>query len=107
LTIDISYLLSKDNPDTYRKMLAHLFDTIDDLLYAEENDFPPWSTIEKFLTDVPVDNISIQLGVGILSITLPIRGMSQARRIFCSKFREKITLTESPDRVESLLSGLE
>ena len=88
-------------------MLDYLFATIDDLLYAEEDCFPPWPTIEQFLVDVPVDEISIQLGIGILTITGPIKGRSEARRELCRKFRAKIEQTEAPDRVKRLLYGWE
>jgi len=107
MTINMHHLLALDTPSTYRQMLDYLFNEIDDLLWAEEDHDPRWHTIVSFLRDVPVDDISIQLGVGILSCTWPTKDSSDAYGKFAAAFREKIEQTEEPDRVEGLMRGFE
>ena len=99
--IDIDKLLALDKPETANEMLDYLFARIDDQLFTENHD-----PIHAFLKEIDLDKISIQLGVGILSITKPL-GRCDSRIIFSSRFRKKITKTEPRERVERLLSGLE
>jgi hypothetical protein len=99
--IDLDKLLALDKPETANKMLDYLFARIDDQLFTENHD-----PIHAFLKEIELDKISIQLGVGILSITKPL-GRCDSRVLFSSRFRKKITKTEPRERVERLLSGLE
>ena len=99
--IDLDKLLALDKPETKHRMLDYLFDKVDKQLYTEN-----WNPIHTFLKEIDLDKISIQLGVGILSITKPL-GRCDSRIHFYSGFRKKITKTESSKRVERLLSGLE
>jgi len=99
--IDLGKLLTLDKLETKRRMLDYLFDKVDKQLYTEN-----WDPIHAFLKEIDLDKISIQLGVGILSITKPL-GRCDSRIHFSSEFRKKITKTESSKRVERLLSGLE
>ena len=99
--IDFGKLLALDKPETKSRMLDYLFDKVDEQLYTEN-----WDPIHEFLKEIDLDKISIQLGVGILSITKPL-GRCDSRIRFSSEFRKKITKTESSKRVERLLSGLE
>tara|TARA_R110002110_G_scaffold17861_2_gene75627 strand:+ start:14687 stop:15007 length:321 start_codon:yes stop_codon:yes gene_type:complete len=99
--IDLDKLLALDKPETKHRMLDYLFDKVDKQLYTEN-----WDPIHTFLKEIDLDKISIQLGVGILSITTPL-GRCDSRILFSTRFRKKITKTESSKRVERLLSGLE
>ena len=99
--IDLNKLLALDKPETASEMLDYLFTRIDDQLFTGNHD-----PIHTFLKEMDRDKISIQLGVGILSITKPL-GRCDSRIHFSSEFRKKITKTESSKRVERLLSGLE
>jgi hypothetical protein len=99
--IDLDKLLALDKPETANEMLDYLFARIDDQLFTENHD-----PIHAFLKEIDLDKISIQLGVGILSITKPL-GRCDSRVLFSSRFRKKITKTEPRERVERLLSGIE
>jgi len=88
-------------------MIDYLFETVDDLLYAEEDGDPPWPTIVSLLDDTPIDDISIQLGVAILSCTWPTKRAADSYQKFAAAFRAKIEKTEPYDRVESLMRGFE
>ena len=98
--INLKKLYGLDKPETKCEMLDYLFEEIDNQLSSEE-----WDEVYKFLDEVNVDQISIQLGVGILSITMPL-GSCKSRDSFFKNFESKIKKTESFDRVERLLHGL-
>lgn len=99
--ISMNKLLELDSPETEDKMIDYLFEKIDNQLFKKDHD-----PIHRFLKEINVDKISIQLGVSILSITKPLRNCD-SRIIFCSKFKEKLKKTKSKEQIERLLNNLD
>lgn len=99
--IDLQTLYSLDKAETKRRMLDYLYRKVDDQFRKE--DLEP---IHDLLNQIDIDKISIQLGVGLLTITKEL-GSCESRVNFSRIFREKIERTEGQSRVARLLSGIE
>jgi len=102
--LDLDHLYALDENVSVRKSLDYLYNTVDRVLWVEEDQ--SWPSLTWLFEMVDVDRISITLGVGILTITTRLKGRSNARSNFIHRFHVRLARTESPERIERLLSGL-
>ena len=103
--LDIEKLYELDHPSTYRKALDYLFEAVDDALWYGDKE-QSWPSIEALCNQLDVEKMSVQMMIGVLSITIPIKNLPYRAR-FCSRVRERLEKTEPSERITKLLTGLE
>lgn len=84
------------------KSLDYLFQHIDALYRIQD-----FQEVDRILYMIDLSKISITIMIGLLSITLLAHNKLALRQLVFEKVKDIISKTESPERVERLLSGLE
>lgn len=82
-------------------ILDHMYDTIDDMLIDGK-----FEEVDDLLNRVNVEQLSITLMLGYLTITLPWRSLSKCRAALYARIDARLREID-PARRESLLRGLE
>lgn len=93
--IYIEHLKGKD------ASIDKLFDYVDDC-FIQGN----FKEVDDFISTIPINIISLQLIISILSITLAAKTKLRNRNKFVKDAEEVILKTESKERCKRLLDGL-